>query len=190
MDSQAAHQQASRPLQGYLPSIESLLKQVIRHGGFDLTFIIRPTQPAEDDYEAPEVVVDFSGPDSDLLLEAHATLLDALEYLLCKAVRLEEDLFGKIGFDCQDWRRVHLQELKLTAQVAAERVIETGTSYELSPMNARDRRIIHLALRESSQVRTESHGFGPERKVVIHPQKPEARSQESRVRSQKSERQS
>ena len=170
MDSQAARQPSARPLESYVPAIESWLKQIISHGGFALTFEVRPVGPAE---EAPEVVVDFSGPDADLLLEAHAALLDALEYWTCRAVRLEEALFGKIAFDCKGWRQVHIQELKLTAQVAAERVVETGKAYELSPMNSRDRRIIHLALRETPQVRTESRGFGPERKVVIHPQKQE-----------------
>jgi len=184
MDAQPGYQQDSRPLQSYVSSIEALLEQVIRHGGFGLSVTVRPGQPAVSDVEAPEVVVDFSGPDSDLLLEGHAALLDALEYLAYKAVRLPEDLIGKIAFECQDWRRVHLQELKLTAQVAAERVLESGDSYALSPMNARDRRIIHLVLRETPLVRTESQGFGPERHVVIHPVSSPPRK--SGVRSQKS----
>ncbi len=92
-----------------------------------------------------------------------------------KAVRLPEDHFGKVSFDCQDWRRLRTEELKLTAQVAAERVIETGDPFTLSPMNPRERRIIHLALRDQSQVRTVSEGFGPERKVVIRPAAPPPR---------------
>ena len=57
------------------------------------------------------------------------------------------------------------------AQVAAERVIDTGDPFALSPMNSRERRIIHLALRDRPQVRTQSEGVGPERKVVIYPAK-------------------
>jgi spoIIIJ-associated protein len=163
------------PLASHLGPIESLLKQIIRHGGFQLTVEIRRCQPVEGEPEAPEFVVDFAGPDADLLLERKATLLNALEYLVLKAVRLEEDLFGKITFDCHDWRRLRAEELRLTAEFAAERVVETGDPFALSPMSARERRIVHLALRDRPQVRTESEGSGPERKVVILPASSPAR---------------
>jgi len=165
----------ARPLESYLEAIESLLKELIRTGRFELKVAIRKTAAAEDDVEAHEYIVDLSGPDSDLLLEKHAALLEAFEHTVLKAVRLPEDHFGKVSFDCQDWRRLRAEELKLTAQVAAERVIETGDPFTLSPMNPRERRIIHLALRDQSQVRTVSEGFGPERKVVIRPAAPPPR---------------
>ena len=165
----------ARPLESYLAAIESLLKELIRAGRFELKVAVRKDAAAEDDVEAHEYLVEFSGPDSDLLLEKHAALLDAFEHTILKAVRLEEDHFRKISFDCQDWRRLRTEELKLTAQVAAERVIETGDPFTLNPMNPRERRVIHLALRDQSQVRTVSEGFGPERKVVIRPAAPTPR---------------
>jgi spoIIIJ-associated protein len=165
---------ASRPLESYLPEIQSLLQEVIRAGGFELKAAVRKAAPPDYVGEVPEYVVDLSGPDSDLLLEKHAALLDAFEYVVLKAVRLEEAHLGKIIFDCEDWRRLRNEELKLTAEVAAERVIETGDPFALNPMNPRERRIIHLALKEQPRVRTVSEGFGPERKVVIHPASPPA----------------
>lgn len=164
-----------RLLESYLASIESLVKQVIRDGGFDLDLAIRKSQSTEEELEAHEYVVDLSGADADLLLERNAALLDALEYVVLRAVRLEEDLFGKITFDSRDWRRLRAEELKLTAQVAAERVIETGDPFSLNPMTARERRVIHLALKDQPLVRTVSEGVGPERKVVILPASPSAR---------------
>jgi spoIIIJ-associated protein len=160
----------SRPIEHYLAAIESLLGQMVRHGGFDLTVTIRreARQPG-DELEAPEIIVDFSGPDADLLLQANAELLNAFEYLVLRAVRLEEDLFGRITFDCQDWRRLRVEELKLTAQVAAERVVETGDPFPLGPMSPRERRIIHLALKDQPSVRTVSEGYGAERRVVVLP---------------------
>jgi spoIIIJ-associated protein len=162
----------SRQLEAYLPRIESLLRQVIQHGGFELAFAIRKNQPMQEELEAPEYQVEFSGRDADLLLEKGATLLNALEYVVLKGVRLEEELFGKITFDCQDWRRLRARELQLTAQVAAERVIQTGDPFPLSPMTSRERRIIHMALKDLPLVRTVSEGKGPERKVVILPASP------------------
>jgi spoIIIJ-associated protein len=161
--------ETAKPIAAYLPRIEALVRQVIELGRFQLKFEIRPAPPGEEGFESPEVVVDFSGPDSDLLVEAHAELLNALEYLVLKAVRREEDLFGKIAFDCQGWRQERIEELRLMAQVAADRVVESGSPFRLGPMNPRERRIVHLALRGRSAVRTASEGFGTERKVVILP---------------------
>lgn len=156
-------------LESRLIAAENLLRQVIQHSGFDLSFVVRKESPAHDATDAPAYVVDFTGPDQDFLLEKNAALLDALESVVLKAIRLEEDQFGKITFDCRDWRRLRVEELKLMAQVAAERVIETGEAFSLSPMSARERRIIHLALKDQPKVRTQSDGFGPGRKVVIVP---------------------
>ena len=164
-----------RSLEGALPLIESLLSQVIRFGRFQLKFVIGKRAPGEAEFEAPEYGVEFSGADADLLVEKNGTLLDSLEYVVLKAARLEEDLHTKITFDSRGWRRLRAEELRLTARMAAERVIETGEPFPLNPMSPRERRLVHLALRDQPQVRTESEGTGPERKVVILPASPPAR---------------
>ncbi len=169
--SRAELKSAAMDLKPYLGSMESLLRTFIEISPFELTFSVRKTAAPADDPEAPEYLVEFSGPDADLLLEKHATLLQALEHLVLKAIRLDEDHFRRISFDCLDWRRSRLDELRLIAQMAAERVIETGDSFSLNPMNSRERRLIHLALRDRPEVRTQSEGVGPERKVVIFPAK-------------------
>jgi len=162
-------------LDHYRAPIEALLREIIRHGNFRLDFTFRTPETSGDDIDAPEVVVDFSGPDADLLVEAHAELLNAIEYVVLRAVRLEEGLFPKISFDCQDWRRLRIEELKLMAQVAADRVQETGSPFALSPMNSRERRIVHLALHGRPEVVTGSDGQGSERHVVIRPASSPAR---------------
>jgi spoIIIJ-associated protein len=178
MDSQSERAQGAAPrLEAYVPRIESLLRAVIQHGGFDLAFAIRKQESqGRAEPEEPELIIDLSGRDSDLLLERGAALLNALEYLVLKGARLEEELFGKITFDCRDWRRLRAQELQLMAQIAAEQVIATGNHFTLNPMSPRDRRIIHLALKGQPQVRTVSEGQGSERKVVILPASPSFRA--------------
>ncbi|HMD83144.1 MAG TPA: R3H domain-containing nucleic acid-binding protein [Terriglobia bacterium] len=165
------HPPAEHAIEKYLSSMESLLHKVMEHSPFELTFSIQKAAAQAADPEAPEYVVDFSGADADLLLEKNATLLHAIEFVVLKAIRLDEDHFRRIVFDCQDWRRTRMEELRLMAQVAAERVIETGDPFTLNPMSPRERRIVHMALRDRPQVRTESEGMGPERKVVIFPAK-------------------
>src|SRR5205085_2893905 len=60
-------------------------------------------------------------------------------------------------------------ELKMTARVAAERVQQTKQPFPLNPMSSRERRIVHLAVKDIPGVRTQSVGLGEERQVVIHP---------------------
>jgi len=53
--------------------------------------------------------------------------------------------------------------------VAAERVQASRQPFRLNPMSSRERRIVHLALKDMTGVRTESIGMGEDRQVVIHP---------------------
>lgn len=167
MSSESSPATTPGSLDRYRAPIEDLARKIVKLGGFRLEVEIRHLQPADE--HSPEMVVDFSGPDSGLLLEAHGELLNAVEHLVLRAVRLEESLFPKVSFDCEDYRRMRVEELKLMAQVAADRVRDAGMPFALGAMNARERRIIHLALNNRPEVRTESEGQGPERKVVIHP---------------------
>lgn len=152
-----------------LAKIESLVGEIIRYGGFNLKSTVRRCDSAGQEGEEDGIVVDFEGRDTDLLLEKNAALLDALEYVVLKAVHIGDDLYGKVSFDCKDWRQVRAEELKLTAQMAARQVIENGSPFSLTPMSARERRIIHLALKDEAAVKTLSEGSGPARKVVIYP---------------------
>ena len=169
MDSQNGAKISENSLESYVEPINALLKKILQQGGFALSFAVHhlPQDSAEEDW--PEFVVDFKGVDADLLLERNAALLDALEHVVLKAARLREECLRKFAFDCRDWRRTRIEELRLTAQVAAERVLESGDPFALSPMPPRERRIIHLALRDRPNLRTVSEGVGSERHIVIMP---------------------
>lgn len=153
----------------YLSAIESLVGKIIQSGGFNLKSTVRKCDAPGGESAAARVVVDFEGSDADLLLEKNAALLDALEYVVLKAVHVDDDLYGRISFDCKEWRQVRTEELKLTAQMAARQAVETGSPFHLSPMSSRERRIVHLALKDETSVKTMSEGAGPSRKIVIYP---------------------
>ena len=57
----------------------------------------------------------------------------------------------------------------LSAATAAEKVKRTGAPFRFNPMNSRERRVIHLALRNETEVRSESSGHGGFRQVIIYP---------------------
>jgi len=113
-----------------------------------------------DEFERPEIVVVFDGPDKDLLLERGAELLLAMEYLAVRSLRLEPPFFDRIRFDSGDFRALRIAELMLSAKVAAQRVRETRQPFRLNPMAPRERRIVHLALKDLPGIRTNSEGVG------------------------------
>jgi spoIIIJ-associated protein len=151
--------------------INEFLQSVVTNGGLHLKYriVVDPPLPENRDWEKPEIVVDFSGPDSALLLDRGGELLRALELLALEMLRLPSGEHEKISFDCQGQRSLRLEELRMAASVAAEKVRQTGTPYHFAPMSSRERRIVHLALREQTDLRTESEGEGSRRCVVVTP---------------------
>jgi spoIIIJ-associated protein len=93
--------------------------------------------------------------------------LRAFEQIALEAIGLDHESQDKILFDCQEHRMMRFAELGLAAQAAAERVVRTGVPFRFGSMSGRERRVIHMALRENKDVHTESEGFGLNRQVVV-----------------------
>jgi spoIIIJ-associated protein len=151
--------------------INDFLRGVVTQGGLHLKYRITvdPPLPDERDWERPEILVEFAGPDSTLLLERGGELLRAVELLAIEMLRLPGNEHEKICFDCMNQRKLRLEELRMAAGVAADRVRQTGTPYEFAPMSSRERRIVHLALRDHADLHTESQGEGGRRCLVVYP---------------------
>ena len=158
--------------EGIQAPLRSFLDGLLRSCGFALAYRIRPAQPGDlTEIENPELIVEFSGDDSPLLLERNAELLRAIEYICLRAVRLDPHYHDRIRFDCEAYKATRIEELKMTAQVAAQKVRDTGQPFRFNPMTARERRIIHLALKDTPGIRTASEGYGERRQLVIYPEK-------------------
>lgn len=152
-------------------ALRKFLEDTVRAGKLQLTVSVRVLEPAAggDASREEEVVADLDGRDKDFLLERGAEALKALEHLAYRALRLEPAFHEKIHLDCGGYRALRFEELRMTARVAAERVEASKQPFRLNPMSSRERRIVHMALKEMTGVRTESIGVGEERQVVIHP---------------------
>jgi spoIIIJ-associated protein len=151
--------------------INDFLTGVVSNSGLRVKYRITvdPPFPEERDWERPEILVEFTGPDSSLLLERGGELLRALELLALEMLRLPGNEHEKVCFDCMNRRSMRLEELRMAASVAAEKVRKSGAPYQFAPMSSRERRILHLALREETDLRTESAGEGLRRCVVVYP---------------------
>ncbi len=151
------------------PKLEAFLNPAISHAGFDLSYELRTPENPHPEVENPEVTVNFSGPDVDLLLENRGELLLALEHITMEALRLPAEDHSLISFDANDYRLLRVEELRLSALAAADKVKRTHAPFHFNPMSSRERRVIHLALRDEKELRSESVGVGPARAVVVIP---------------------
>jgi spoIIIJ-associated protein len=151
------------------PRIEEFLDRVFKLAGFSLAYTVSEGETPHPDFENPDLLVRFSGEDVDLLLANKAELLLALEQLTMEALGMSADEHSRLCFDANDHRVLRIEELRMSALTAAERVKKTRQPFHFSPMSSRERRIIHLALRGETDVRSESVGEGPIRQVVVVP---------------------
>ncbi|MBY0375351.1 MAG: hypothetical protein K2Q23_15260 [Bryobacteraceae bacterium] len=150
--------------------IASFLEETIDNAGLDLDVdVAEAGAERHSDFENPELVINFSGPDVGMLLEHKAELLLALEHLTMEVLRMPAEDHSLICFDANDYRRIRIEELRMSASTAAERVRKTHAPFLFAPMNSRERRILHLALRAETDLRSESVGAGGFRQVCLLP---------------------
>ena len=110
-----------------------------------------------------------------ILIGRHGRTLDALQYLVRKIVRKKHNTKMRISFDVEGYRDRRKESLTQLALRLCEKVKVSGKPATISPMNAYDRRIVHIALKDDTLIRTQSKGGGEFRKLVIFPQKKQQR---------------
>ena len=151
-------------------ALRQFLESMTRAAKLELRVSVRAAADGGSSAEGDaEVIADLDGRDKEILLERGAEVLKAIEHLAFRALRLEPAYHEKIHIDSGGYRALRFEELKMTARVAAERVQTSKQPFRLNPMSSRERRIVHLTLKEMPGVRTESVGVGEDRQVVIHP---------------------
>lgn len=158
-------QQAAQKIAGFLSTLNKL-------GGMRLKYRITAGDGAHDPegLEARQIYVELGGPDVPLVLQHNGELLRALETIAAQMLRLDQREHDLVSFDADNFKALRAQELRLSAETAAEKVRRTGVPFSFPPMNSRERRLLHLACRELEGVETSSMGEGPNRFLVVFPE--------------------
>jgi spoIIIJ-associated protein len=112
-------------------------------------------------------VLDIEGKDSELLQAQTGELLEALQHLINQVFGRSLAGGERLVCDVNGFRATREAELQAMANLAANRVRQTGMAFTFEPMSANERRIIHLTLADSEDLSTESIGEGSERKLRI-----------------------
>jgi spoIIIJ-associated protein len=158
-------QEAAQKIAGFLASLNKL-------GGMRLKYRITAGDGARDPegLEARLIYVEMGGPDMQLLTQHNGELLRALETIAAQMLRLEQREHDLISFDAGNFKALRAQELRMAAEVAADKVLKTGQPYAFPPQNSRERRLLHMAFRGLSGVETASSGEGQDRFLVVYPE--------------------
>ncbi len=112
-------------------------------------------------------VLDIDGHDAELLQTQTGELLEALQHLVNQVYGRNMEDGERLVCDVQGFRATREAELRAMANLAANKVRQTGLSFTFEPMTANERRIIHLTLADSPDLFTESIGEGAQRKLRI-----------------------
>ena len=121
-----------------------------------------------------EAVLSISGPDAGVLVGNHGQTLDSLQYLVSLMVNKDRPGRSRINVDSDGYRARRTATLTKFAQSLADQVVATGQEAITDPLNPQERRIIHTALQDNTNVKTYSEGFEPNRYVVVSPREIDA----------------
>lgn len=140
------------------------LENIVRHIDKDTEVIMEEDES--------EVRLEISGDQAGLLIGKHGNTLQALQLLVGKMLGLDRTEGGKrLILDAENYRARRKESLEDLAHKLADRARKERRPAGGGPMNAMERRIVHMALLDHPHVTTKSVGQGQDRKVVVYPKR-------------------
>lgn len=138
-----------------------LLDGILKHMGITVPVSIEETEEA--------IHLNIKGDGGGLLIGRRGQNLDAIQYIVNKAINRSISGRKMIVIDTEAYRQRREESLVSLAEKLGEKVKKTRKAVTVSHMNAHDRRIIHMALQNDTALTTKSRGEGEYRKIVIIP---------------------
>ncbi len=138
---------------------QNFLNAIFDGAGFDLRATATETSNG--------CVLDIDGADASLVRSEGGELLDALEHFVNQSFARSLPPEERLVCDVHGFRAMREAELRAMARHAAERVRASNVPFTFGPMNANERRVIHLALADESDLHTESVGEGSARRLKV-----------------------
>jgi spoIIIJ-associated protein len=131
--------------------------------------VSKEPMPLKSQGGAPSTLLNISGDDLGLLIGRRGETLRDLQFLTSLIVSRNSQRWPGLSVDVEHYKARREKSLIELARRMADRVRTTRQPVPLEPMPPFERRIVHLALRDDPDVRTESMGLDEKRKVVIYP---------------------
>ncbi len=132
--------------------------------------------------EGNRLTLCIEGGNSGILIGRKGQTLDAMQFLTDKIINRKSDARVRVRVDIEGYMETRKSNLKHLAYKMADKAKKTGRPATINQMSAQDRRIVHLALKDDTKVRTQSMGEGYYRRLVIFPKKKTAFKGKRRVK--------
>ena len=132
--------------------------------------------------EGNRLTLCIEGGNSGILIGRKGQTLDAMQFLTDKIINRKSDARVRVRVDIEGYMETRKSNLKHLAYKMAVKAKKTGRPATINQMSAQDRRIVHLALKDDTKVRTQSMGEGYYRRLVIFPKKKTAFKGKRRVK--------
>jgi spoIIIJ-associated protein len=116
-----------------------------------------------------EIRATVNGDDLGLLIGKHGATIDALQHLAFRAAFRGLETRKQVTVDAAGYRDRREAALHRMADRAAAEALRYDRAVELEPMRAAERKVVHLYLRERTDVETHSEGDEPDRRLVVSP---------------------
>jgi spoIIIJ-associated protein len=147
-----------------LKTIESLAKKLFTLIGSKATVSVK------EDKDNEAILVNLeSTEETGLLIGRRGETLNSLQTILGMMARQKLGEWVRVIVNVGDWREKQENYLEDLANEAALKAKETGEAQPIYNLSAGQRRIIHLALADDSDVETVSQGEGGERFLLVKP---------------------
>ncbi len=117
------------------------------------------------------ILYKIEGGNSALLIGKRGQTLEAMQYLVEKIVNKQNETRLRILVDVEGYLNTRQANLKRMASKMAEKAQKINKPVTIGQMNAYDRRIVHLHLKDNQAVRTQSVGDGNYRKLIVFPKR-------------------
>ena len=139
-----------------------ILKQILEIMG-------ERTEVRQIEVDAETVELEIKGDGSGILIGRYGQTLDALEYIVNRILARRIKDAAPISLETESYRARRRQQLHRMALAMGEKAKREHKPVRLDPMPARDRRVVHLALKEDPMITTRSAGEGFLRSIEIVP---------------------
>ena len=117
------------------------------------------------------IALTIEGDKSGLLIGRKGKTLDALQFIVNRIVNKTLDKRTRVVVDSENYRQRRRDSLTEMALRMGDKAKRIGKPVTTNPLNPRERRIIHLTLKEDGRLNTKSRGEGLLKKVVISPKR-------------------
>jgi spoIIIJ-associated protein len=143
-----------------MENVKNIVEDVLKKGQI-------PFSGLETSEAAGQKIISIKADNPNSLIGTRGETIRAIDYIVKKIAEQKgvEDLYFLV--DINDYRLKQIQDLQNKAKMMADRAKSFKYDVELTPMSSYERLIVHTTLADVDDVKTESHGDGRNRRVVI-----------------------